>query len=130
MNARTWIAGAAIVLGTTAAQCSTQDPDGSESDSSRVARLEGEARALAKTDGCSSADQCRSAPVGDRPCGGPRTYIVYCARSTDSAALYRKLDELREAERQLNTKSGRASTCEFRMPPATGLSGGQCAATP
>ena len=66
--------------------------------------------------------------MGSRPCGGPRTYIVYCARTTDSVALYRKLDELKAAEREFNTKSGRMSTCEFRLPPTVGLTGGQCAA--
>ena len=130
MNAKAAILSVAIVAVATAGQCSTQDPAPGESDSSRVVRLEAEARAIARTDGCTSADQCRSAPVGDRPCGGPRTYIVYCARTTDSVALYRTLDELKTAEQEFNRKSGRASTCEFRLPPSVGVSGGQCTAVP
>src|SRR3982751_1505906 len=63
-------------------------------DRTRLARLEREARALAKTDGCSTSETCRTAPVGWRGCGGPRSYLVYCAATTDSVALYRKLDEL------------------------------------
>ena len=94
----------------------------------RIARLESEARALAKLTGCSSADQCRTAPVGSRGCGGPRTYIAYCAASTDSAALFRKLDELKAAEDAYNAKEGIASTCEFRMPPAVSFEGGSCRA--
>ena len=97
-----------------------------EPDSQLVARLEREARALAKTDGCTSADQCRAAPVGERPCGGPRAYLVYCARSTDSAGLYRKLSELRQAEVAMNQKSNAMSTCEFRTPPELGISTGTC----
>src|SRR5687767_12229623 len=111
MNARIlWVIGADVV-GTMTAQCARQQQspaDGTaegsaaagkgegaknrdarhagESDSSRVARLEREARAMANASGCASTDQCRAAPVGERPCGGPRTYIVYCARTTDSAA--------------------------------------------
>ncbi|MFN2566318.1 MAG: hypothetical protein ABR499_15075 [Gemmatimonadaceae bacterium] len=92
----------------------------------RVQRLEREARALARAEGCQAAGDCRAAPVGDRPCGGPRTYVVYCARRTDSAALYRKLDELARAERVYNEQQGLASTCEFRTPPSVVASGRSC----
>jgi hypothetical protein len=99
-----------------------------ESGQERIQRLEREARALAKTDGCQTAASCRAAPVGSRPCGGPRTYFVYCARSTDSVALYRKLDELARAQRAYNEQQGLASTCEFRMPPSVEASGSSCRA--
>ena len=99
-----------------------------ESDSARLVRLESEARALVRTDGCSAAEQCMTAPVGERPCGGPRDYLVFCARSTDTAALNRKLAELRQAEMAYNQKTGAMSTCEFREPPATALVAGACRA--
>ena len=99
-----------------------------ESDSARVERLEREARALARADGCNGVDECRAAPVGDRPCGGPRTYVVYCSLTTDSAALYRKLAELRDAEREWNRKRGIGSTCEFRSPPPLEAVDGTCRA--
>jgi hypothetical protein len=92
----------------------------------RVQRLEREVQALVRADGCQRGADCRAAPVGDRPCGGPRTYVVYCARTTDSVALYRKLDELASAERAYNTEQGLASTCEFRMPPRVEATGGSC----
>lgn len=102
-----------------------------ETDQGRIQRLEREARALARTDGCQSGGDCRAAPVGARPCGGPREYVVYCARTTDSVALFRKLDELARAERAHNTKQGLFGTCEFRPPPRVVASGGSCrAATP
>src|SRR4051812_38887665 len=74
-----------------------------------VVKLEGEAKTLARTEGCSSADQCRMAPVGDRPCGGPRLYIPYCAASTDSVALFKKLDEVKAADQRLNKLTNAAS---------------------
>lgn len=125
-----------VVVSLAAAQCAekqeptqaSQTPARVESDSLRIARLEREARALAKTDGCNSADQCRAAPVGERPCGGPRAYIVYCARTTDSAGLYRKLAELRQAEIEYNQRTGAMSTCEFRTPPELAFSGTSCKA--
>jgi len=119
-----------------AAACARSDPDSRtappassvEGDSATVARLEAEARAMARADGCSSAGQCLTAPVGERACGGPREYLVYCARTTDTAALHRKLAELRQAEMALNQKTGAVSTCEFREPPATQLVAGACRA--
>lgn len=102
------------------------DPPRAAGDTTRAARLEAEARALARTRGCPQADQCRTAPVGSRPCGGPREYLAYCAASTDTVALFRKLEELRRTEQEINQRSGMMSTCEFREPPATELSGGVC----
>jgi hypothetical protein len=98
-----------------------------QGDTNRVARLEREARALAHAEGC-TADSCRTAPVGSRPCGGPRAYLVYCAATTDTAALFAKLAELARAEEAFNRDSGMASTCEYRMPPTVAVQGGRCVA--
>lgn len=91
-----------------------------------IAKLEAEVKAIAHTDGCASVDQCRQAPVGNRACGGPRYYIPYCAATTDSAALFRKLDELKAADDRLNKLTNAMSTCEMRLPPAPALVGGHC----
>jgi hypothetical protein len=111
-------------------ETSRQDatPARSETAQERLQRLEREARALARAEGCQSSSDCRAAAVGDRPCGGPRTYLVYCARTTDSVALYRKLEELARAERAYNQEQGLMSTCEFRTPPAVTAEGGSCRA--
>jgi hypothetical protein len=92
----------------------------------QLARLEQQARALARTDGCASVGACRTAPVGWRGCGGPRTYLVYCAATTDTVALFRKLKELETAERNYNASSSMMSTCEFRLAPAVRLEGRSC----
>ena len=93
-----------------------------------IAQLEVDARALGKTDGCATTAQCRSAPVGARPCGGPRTYLAYCAATTDSVALYKKLDDLKAAEMKLNASLGLTGTCDFLMPPQVASQGGSCRA--
>jgi len=107
-----------------------QPPGPDNADWARILELEAEAKALVKTTGCSSGDQCRTAPVGSRACGGPRYYLVYCSRTTDSAALFRKLAEVESAERAYNTKYQIGSTCEFRMPPTVGLTAGACQSLP
>ena len=99
-----------------------------ENDEAQIERLEAEARALAKTAGCERAAQCRTAPLGAKPCGGPRDYLVYCALGTDSAALYRKLAELEKAEKAYNAKSGMMSTCEMLVAPNVEVQGRSCRA--
>ena len=99
-----------------------------DKDSAQIVALEAQAKALVKTDGCASADQCRTAPVGNRACGGPRYYLVYCSRTTDSAALFGKLKAVADAEYEFNRRYQLVSTCEFRMPPTASLVGGACQA--
>jgi hypothetical protein len=97
-----------------------------KADWAQIVALEDQARALVKVNGCSSAAQCRTAAVGSRACGGPRYYLVYCSQTTDSAALFKKLDAVASAERAYNQHYNIASTCEFRMPPTVALSGASC----
>ena len=108
---------------------STGDPSltgSQQADWAKIIELENQAKAIVRVDGCSATDECRTAPVGSRACGGPRYYLVYCARTTDTASLRLKLDQVANAERAYNTKYNLASTCEFRLPPQTELSGGTC----
>src|SRR3982750_5058181 len=97
-----------------------------KADWAQITALEDKAKAIVRTDGCADVGECRTAPVGSRACGGPRYYLVYCSASTDSVALYRKLDAVAAAEREYNTKYQVASTCEFRMPPQVALTGAAC----
>jgi hypothetical protein len=99
-----------------------------KADWAQIVALEDQAKALVKADGCNSAGECRTAPVGSRACGGPRYYLVYCSKTTDSAALFQKLDAVANAERAYNERYQVGSTCEFRMPPTVALSGGSCKA--
>jgi hypothetical protein len=99
-----------------------------KADWAQIVALDDQAKALVKADGCNSAGDCRTAPVGSRACGGPRYYLVYCSKTTDSAALFQKLDAVASAERAYNEHYQIASTCEFRMPPTIALSGGFCKA--
>ncbi len=101
-----------------------------ESDWKAIEKLEGEAKSLAIVTGCTASQDCRSGPVGSRACGGPRYYLPYCAKSTDSAALFRKLDEIAKAEQAYNAKHQLVSTCEMRMPPTVEVTGGSCAVKP
>lgn len=122
------ILGVAALIASACVQPPTNGAGSQEADWAAIVRLEDEAKVLAKTSGCSAVSQCRAAPVGNRACGGPRYYIPYCALTTDSVALFGKLDAVARAEDAYNRKYGIVSTCEFRMPPSLALSGGECRA--
>ena len=101
-----------------------------KTDWAQIVALENQAKELVQTDGCSSAWDCRTAPVGSRACGGPRYYLIYCSRTTDSVALFKKLAAVSAAEREFNSKYQLVSTCEFRTPPKVALSGSSCQVAP
>jgi hypothetical protein len=99
-----------------------------QTDWAAIEQLEKQAKAIAKTEGCSTSSQCRSAPVGSKGCGGPRYYIPWCAKTTDSAALYARLDEVVAAERAYNKKYNIVSSCEYRVAPTVEVVAGACTA--
>lgn len=101
-----------------------------EWDRSIIDQMERDARRLAVTDGCDDHTACRAAPIGVKACGGPRDYIAFCAATTDTVALFRKLAELARAEREYNEKYGVMSTCELRTEPNVALVGRSCRAMP
>ena len=125
-----------VIAGCSSAKQSPADPPPKQviftgdqkADWDQILTLENQAKALVKTDGCMAADQCRTAPVGSRGCGGPRYYLVYCAKSTDTSALFSKLKEVSTAEQEYNRRYQIGSTCEFRMPPQVALIGSSCQA--
>jgi hypothetical protein len=69
---------------------------------------------------------CRTAPVGVKPCGGPRGYLVWSVASSDSAALYRALDSLAVVDRRLAEMTGEVSDCMLELPPPTEIRDGVC----
>lgn len=97
-----------------------------QSDRAAIEQLEAQARALAKVDGCTSSGDCAAGAIGRKACGSPRDFLVYCTKSTDTAALRAKLDEIVKAETAYNQKYNVISTCEMRVAPEVEASGGSC----
>ena len=101
-------------------------PATQEQEWAEIQRLEQAAKGIVRTGQCAGASECRTAPVGNRGCGGPRYYLVYCPASTDTAALSRTLAQIVTLENAYNKKWQIISTCEYRMAPSLRLSGGRC----
>jgi hypothetical protein len=97
-----------------------------ESDWKAVEKLETDAKAIVKVEGCGASAECATAPVGRKACGSPRYYLTYCSKTTDTAALRAKLDEVVKAETAYNQKYSMMSTCEMRMPPEVEAAAGAC----
>ena len=76
-----------------------------------LSKLRREIADLASPRGCKASAQCKAAPVGYNPCGGPRNYIVYCPLTTDEGALSGKLRELLQAEKERAAKSAPGDRC-------------------
>jgi hypothetical protein len=69
------------------------------------------------TAACSSAAVCRSLPLGSKPCGGPRQYLVYSLAVTDSARLAADAARYTQAEAQRNRETGLVSDCSMLIAP-------------
>lgn len=99
-----------------------------ESDWAAIQQLEAQARTIAKTEGCSASSDCATGAIGQKACGGPRDFLVYCKKTTDVDALNAKLGEIVKGEIAYNKKYDLMSTCEMRVPPLVAASGGSCRA--
>jgi len=77
----------------------------------RVQALIGSAR-------CTADAQCRVIGIGDRPCGGPESYLAWSTTQTDAQALEAAARAHADERRRWHEKAGLMSTCEFRPPPA------------
>lgn len=74
-----------------------------------------------------SIAQCRLTSFGAKPCGGPRTYLVYSTEATDSTELARAVAMYTSEDARLNQELGRASDCRLVMPPQMTFAAGRCA---
>jgi len=92
----------------------------------RIAELEVEICGEAQTTGCQDGASCDYIPVGNKPCGGPQRYLVYCAATTDAETLEALASEHEALERQYNEEQGLASDCSVPNEPVLGIGEGEC----
>ena len=85
-------------------------------------------RAAARSTPASAPGACRTAGVGERPCGGPFEYVVYSAEAADTLRVAGWAEHVYRLDSLANARFGYASTCEFRGPPPVVLRNGECVA--
>jgi len=73
-----------------------------------------------------SAGQCKVIPLGVKPCGGPRNYLVYSMEVTEDQTLRGLVSQYNRCEEQRNERLGLMSDCEFVEQPRPVLRDGRC----
>lgn len=83
--------------------------------------------------GTAAADevgQCRVAPLGHKPCGGPASYLVYSVRDLDEPALLAAITQYTKLDQAQQQALGLVSDCAIVPKPAVALHNGVCVAIP
>ncbi|RUO30027.1 hypothetical protein CWE12_08690 [Aliidiomarina sedimenti] len=78
-----------------------------------------------------SQDQCAFFALGDKPCGGPESYVVYSQKDLsdeDIANLEKRAQRYRELDAMMHAAEGMMSTCDVTPQPQVTLENGRCVA--
>ena len=76
----------------------------------------------------SDVASCRTLPLGDKPCGGPWTYLVYSTEVSDADDLRALAEEYDRIDRARNRACELVSTCDVTPEPNVAIQGGRCIA--
>ena len=116
-----WLALAALAgLGLQA--CQAQTSAAVLDEAALLARIRGavgEAR-------CSDNSQCRTLPIGEKPCGGPEQWLPYASATAPAEKLKAWSVELSAAAKRRNETSGMAGNCRYTPDPGAACVAGRC----
>ncbi|MDY0964446.1 hypothetical protein [Massilia sp. CFBP9026] len=85
-----------------------------------------EIRRLVGAASCSSSTQCRTLPVGARPCGGPDFYLAWSSPHPDEASLLALAEHSRSQRKAEASRTGELSTCQHIPDPGAVCVAGAC----
>ena len=102
---------AAVSIAATSAALAGSAPD------AQVQAAEARIRALVGGATCRSDADCRSAPIGVMPCGGPEAYLAWSVLNVDERALRRALDQYAAARKREIARTGESSVCVVVLDP-------------
>ena len=101
--------------------------DFNESDDlARLAALKTEVLLLVVEADCSGIGECRSLPLGAKPCGGPWEYLIYSTTNSDTLKIKEKVEEHNEWNSVLNNRYGYVSDCGITEEPQLLCLNGKC----
>jgi len=75
---------------------------------------------------CDVDSQCRTVPVGNKPCGGPERWLAWSAMVTNESDLHRRIDQYSLAQARLQRASGLMSNCAIVPDPGATCRAGHC----
>lgn len=70
--------------------------------------------------------QCKIVGVGQKPCGGPATYLAYSTRDLDETAFLAQVAAYNELAKAINQRTGMMSDCAIVPVPQVSLVAGVC----
>lgn len=65
---------------------------------------------------CSETIGCNFIAFGSKPCGGPRTYLLF-SNSVDLVKLQEMVTKYNEMDKAYNIQTGAVSDCMVQLPP-------------
>tara|TARA_R110002049_G_scaffold285400_1_gene466265 strand:- start:13088 stop:13486 length:399 start_codon:yes stop_codon:yes gene_type:complete len=108
-----------ICLSLVAFQCEDDDtPATQETERAELNILKSDIETLANTSVCNESTECKYLAFGNKPCGGPWSYLIY-STSIDEEKLQDLVKEYNEKESAFNAKWGVFSDCAFVSPPSS-----------
>lgn len=97
-----------------------QPTENSEGDGGTVVfkmqELEQKIEDMLSSDSCQSDNECKYMALGEKACGGPKSYIYFSSRM-DGSELPTLVAEYNEAEKKWNSENSVVSDCMYVMPP-------------
>lgn len=66
---------------------------------------------------CSSNKDCKAKALGNRPCGGPREYLIVSVTDIDENQLDQMLSKYEQMDRENNSFHQMMGTCVAILPP-------------
>jgi hypothetical protein len=87
-------------------------------------------RALIGDATCTDSSQCRTLPIGARPCGGPQAYLPWSTAKTDGVALGVLAEQFKKEREAALAASGELSDCRFYPDPGAVCRAGTCQLNP
>ena len=94
----------------------------------RLAALQTSIDSLIADKSCNGAGDCASMAFGDKPCGGPRSYLIYAPSNVDETELTRLVNEYNQLDEEINILTNALSDCAMVGPPILGCTDDVCAA--
>jgi len=97
-----------------------------EEDLQRIDRMEKDIQRLLIPEKCGGDGDCVALPYGDKPCGGPLSYVAASSSSDDFSSLVPRLCVFRSFQDVVNRRYGYKSDCSYITRPEVECSEGYC----
>jgi len=108
--------------------CGDDDEDTLLDKQRRLGELQTNIENLIADKSCNGAGDCASMAFGDKPCGGPRSYLIYAPSNVDVAQLTTLVEEYNMLDEEINILTQALSDCAIVGPPILGCTDDVCAA--